>query len=85
VIVIVGFIVVRSLLILIVSVDRKIFAAMSSVLHITLCILVRLYVMLLIRYIHIVISPYMFVTVYIVYLNRRTRYYIKIGFVIIIL
>lgn len=78
-------VVVGSLLILVVSVDGKIFAAISSVLHITLCVLVRLYVILIIRYIHIVISPYIFMTVYLVYLNGRTRFYIKIGFIIIVL
>lgn len=75
----------RSLLLLITSVDRKIFAAMSSVLHITLCVLVRLYVILMIRYMHIILSPYIFITIYIVYVLSRTRFYIKIGLLMIVL
>lgn len=82
---ILGIVVVGSLIMLLVSMDGKIFAAMSSVLHITLCVLVRLYIILIIRYIHIVISPYMFITVYLMYLSRGTRFYMKIRFIIIIL
>lgn len=78
-------VVIRSLLILITSVDGKIFAAISSVLHITLCVLVGLYIILMIRYIHIVISPYIFMTVYLIYLNGGTRFYMKMGVTIIIL
>jgi hypothetical protein len=78
-------VVIRSLLMLMISVDGKIFAAISSVLHITLCVLVGLYIILIIRYIHIVISPYIFITVYLMYLNRGTRFYMKIGVIMIIL
>lgn len=85
VIMIIGVVVLGSMIRLILSQDRKLYAAISSVLHITLCILVGLYVMLLIRYIHIVLSPLMFMTVYICYVLMRSRYYIKNGVLIIVL
>lgn len=78
-------IVLGSLLRLLLSIDGKLFAAISSVLHITLCVLVGLYVMIIIRYIHVILSPYIFITVYIIYITGRTRFYMKMGFIIIIL
>lgn len=66
-------------------VDGKAFAAYSSVLHITICVVLRIIVMLLVRYIHIVISPLMFITVYIAYRVSRSRFYIKMGLIMMIL
>lgn len=66
-------------------VDGKRFAAYSSVLHMTICVIVRLVVILLVRYIHIVISPLIFITVYIRYVMSGSRIYIKLGVIIIIL
>jgi len=66
-------------------VDRKAFAAYSSVLHMTICVIVGLVVMLLIGYIHIIISPLMFITVYMAYVISRSRFYAKVGLIIIIL
>lgn len=66
-------------------IDRKGFAAYSSVLHMTLCVVVGLYIMLLIGYIHIVLSPLIFITVYIIYVISGSRFYIKSGVIILIL
>jgi len=81
----VGVIVVISVVIIIGVVDGKAFAAYSSVLHITICVLVGLLVILLVRYIHIVLSPLMFITVYMTYVSSGSRFYLKIGFMIIVL
>jgi len=85
VLILVGVIVVISLYSILTIVDGKRFAAYSSVLHITSCVLVRLVIMLLVRYIHIVISPLIFMTVYICYMNSGSRYFSKIGFLVIVL
>lgn len=66
-------------------VDGKAFAAYSSVLHMTMCVVLGIIVMLLVGYIHIVISPLIFITIYIVYEMSRSRFYLKIGLIIIIL
>lgn len=81
----IGFVVLGSLVRLMLSQDGKLYAAMSSVLHITLCVLVRLYVIILIGYMHIVLSPIMFMTVYICYVIIGSRYYIKLRVMIILL
>merc|ERR1719220_2888352 len=49
------------------------------------CVLVRLVIMLLVRYIHIVISPLIFMTVYICYMNSGSRYFSKIRFLVMVL
>jgi len=66
-------------------VDGKGFAAYSSVLHMTICVIVGLYVILLVGYIHIVLSPLIFMTVYITYMISGSRFYLKSGIVILIL
>ena len=65
--------------------DGKAFAAYSSVLHITMCVIVGLIVILLVRYMHIIISPLIFITVYIAYGVNRSRFYLKMGIMIIVL
>lgn len=66
-------------------VDGKRFAAYSSVLHMTLCIVLRLYIIILVRYIHIVLSPLIFITVYIIYNLSGSRFYLKSGILMLIL
>lgn len=66
-------------------VDRKAFAAYSSVLHMTMCVILRLVIILLVRYMHIVISPLIFMTVYIVYRASGSRFYLKIGLMMMVL
>jgi len=66
-------------------VDGKGFAAYSSVLHMSLCVIFRLVLMLLVRYIHIMLSPLMFMTVYMRYVISGSRFYLKIGLLIIVL
>merc|ERR1711990_168798 len=85
ILILVRVIVVISLYSILTIVDGKRFAAYSSVLHMTSCVLVRLVIMLLVGYIHIVISPLMFMTVYICYMNSGSRYFSKIGFLVIVL
>jgi len=80
-----GIVVLISVMVIYSIVDRKGFAAYSSVLHITLCIIVRLYIILLIGYIHIVLSPLIFITIYIIYVLSGSRFYIKSGLIILIL
>merc|ERR1711933_600975 len=60
-------------------------AAYSSVLHISLCVIFRLVLMLLVGYIHIILSPLMFITVYIRYVVSGSRFYLKMGLMIIVL
>jgi len=81
----VGTIILMSVVIIYEIVDGKSFAAYSSVLHITLCVVLGLYVMILVRYIHIVLSPLMFITVYIIYNLSGSRFYMKSRIIIIIL
>lgn len=66
-------------------VDGKGFAAYSSVLHITLCVVLGLYIIILVRYMHIVLSPLIFITVYIMYNISGSRFYIKSGVIMLIL
>jgi len=65
--------------------DRKSFIAYSSVLHISCCVLVLIVIMIYIGYIHIVLSPLIFVLVYNMYMYSRSRYYIKIRIIVLIL
>jgi len=66
-------------------IDGKRFAAYSSVLHISLCVIFRLVLILLVRYIHIILSPLIFITVYIRYVINGSRFYLKMGLLIIVL
>jgi hypothetical protein len=66
-------------------IDRKSFAAYSSVLHMTLCVIIGLVVMLLVGYMHIVLSPLMFITIYKRYNVSGSRFYIKLRLMIMIL
>merc|ERR1712079_732987 len=66
-------------------VDRKGFAAYSSVLHISLCVIFGLLVMLLVGYIHIILSPLMFITVYKMYSLSGSRFYVKMRLMIMVL
>lgn len=75
--------VIRGIIILNV-VDGKLFAAYSSVLHMSLCVIVNLYVIILMRYIHIIISPLIFISIYISYNSSGSRFYIKLGLIIIV-
>lgn len=82
---IIGVLVLMSAFVILSVVDRKRFAAYSSVLHMSLCVLFRLTLMLLVGYIHIMLSPLMFITVYMRYTVSRSRFYIKIGVLMIVL
>jgi len=66
-------------------IDRKGFAAYSSVLHMSMCVIFGLVVILLVGYIHIVLSPLIFITVYGIYIMSGSRFYLKMGVLIIIL
>jgi len=66
-------------------IDGKRFAAYSSVLHMSLCVIFRLVLILLVRYIHIVLSPLIFITVYMGYVVSRSRFYMKIRLLIMML
>jgi len=66
-------------------IDGKGFAAYSSVLHITMCVIIGLYIILLVGYIHIVLSPLMFITVYMMYIVSGSRFYLKSRVVILVL
>jgi len=66
-------------------IDGKRFAAYSSVLHISLCVIFGLVLMLLVRYIHIILSPLIFITVYMRYAVSGSRFYLKIGLLMIVL
>jgi len=83
--IIVGLLVLMSAVVIISVVDGKGFAAYSSVLHISLCVIFGLVLMLLVGYIHIVLSPLMFITVYIGYVVSGSRFYLKMGLIIIVL
>lgn len=76
---------VMSVVIIIGVIDGKRFAAYSSVLHMSMCVIFRLIVILLVGYIHIVLSPLIFITVYGIYIMSRSRFYLKIGVLMIIL
>jgi len=84
-IIIVGLLVLMSAVVIISVIDSKRFAAYSSVLHISLCVIFGLVLILLVGYIHIVLSPLMFITVYIRYVVSGSRFYLKIGLIMIVL
>merc|ERR1712003_441813 len=84
-IIMVGLLVLISAAIIISIIDGKGFAAYSSVLHISLCVIFRLVLILLVRYIHIMLSPLMFITVYIGYVVSGSRFYLKMGLLIMVL
>lgn len=77
--------VVFSLSYIIATLDGKRFAAYSSVLHMTLCVIVGIIVILLVGYIHIILSPLIFMSIYIIYVISGSRFYIKGRIIIIIL
>lgn len=81
----VGLLVLMSAVVIISVIDGKGFAAYSSVLHISLCVIFGLVLILLVGYIHIVLSPLMFITVYIGYMISGSRFYLKMGLIIIVL
>merc|ERR1719159_1537650 len=83
--IIVGLLVLISAVVIISVIDGKRFAAYSSVLHISLCVIFGLVLMLLVGYIHIVLSPLIFITVYIGYVISGSRFYLKIGLIMIVL
>lgn len=84
-IILVGMIVLYSVWNLTNIIDGKGFAAYSSVIHITCCVILRLIVMLLVGYIHIVLSPLMFMTIYLRYMLSGNRIYTKSGLIILVL
>merc|ERR1712157_591941 len=83
--IIVGLLVLMSAVVIISVVDGKGFAAYSSVLHMSLCVIFGLILMLLVGYIHIILSPLIFITVYMRYVISGSRFYLKIGLLIIVL
>lgn len=84
-IILVRLLVIMSALVMLGVVDGKGFAAYSSVLHISLCVIFRLLLMLLVGYMHIVLSPLMFMTIYKIYNMNGSRFYMKMGLLIMIL
>jgi len=84
-IIVVGLLVLMSAVVIISVIDGKGFAAYSSVLHISLCVVFRLVLILLVRYIHIILSPLIFITVYIRYVVSGSRFYLKIGLLMMVL
>jgi len=74
-----------SVVVIVGVIDRKSFAAYSSVLHMSMCVIFGLVVILLVGYIHIVLSPLMFITVYRMYVISGSRFYLKMGVLMIIL
>merc|ERR1712157_9966 len=82
---IVRLLVLMSAVVIINVIDGKGFAAYSSVLHMSLCVIFGLVLMLLVGYIHIVLSPLMFITVYIGYVISGSRFYLKIGLIMMVL
>jgi len=83
--IIVRVVLLMSVIVMYSVVDGKRFAAYSSVLHMTICVVVRLYVILLVGYMHIVLSPLMFITVYMMYVISGSRFYLKSGVLILVL
>lgn len=69
--------VVMSLIAMISSLDRKTVVAYSSVLHMTLTVFLTLVLFMLGRLIHVVVSPIIFILVYVRYLMNGSRYYIN--------
>jgi len=84
-IMIVGLLVLISTVVITSVIDGKGFAAYSSVLHISLCVVFRLMLILLVRYIHIILSPLIFITVYMRYVISGSRFYLKMGLLIMVL
>jgi NADH:ubiquinone oxidoreductase subunit 4 (subunit M) len=84
-ILIVRVVLVISVLVIMSVIDRKGFAAYSSVLHISLCVIFGLLVMLLVGYIHIVLSPLIFITVYKMYNLSGSRFYMKVRLMMMVL
>merc|ERR1712157_89643 len=84
-VIMVRLLVLMSAVVIIGVIDGKRFAAYSSVLHMSLCVIFGLVLILLVGYIHIVLSPLIFITVYIRYVINGSRFYLKIGLIIIIL
>jgi NADH-ubiquinone oxidoreductase chain 4 len=74
-----------SVVVIIVVIDRKGFAAYSSVLHISICVIFGLIVIILVGYIHIILSPLIFMTVYKIYSCSGSRLYLKSGLLMMIL
>merc|ERR1712003_301444 len=83
--IIVRLLVLISAVVIISVIDGKGFAAYSSVLHISLCVIFGLVLMLLVGYIHIILSPLIFITVYMGYVISGSRFYLKMGLIIIVL
>merc|ERR1712174_92618 len=83
--IIVGLLVLMSAVVILNVVDGKRFAAYSSVLHMSLCVIFGLVLILLVGYIHIMLSPLIFITVYIRYVVSGSRFYLKMGLLIIVL
>lgn len=84
-VILVGSLMTISTFVIMSVIDGKGFAAYSSVLHMTMCVIFRLYVILLVRYMHVVLSPLMFMTVYMIYLSSGSRFYMKSRIMILIL
>jgi len=85
IVILLGVVVFYSVINIISIIDGKGFAAYSSVLHMTCCILLGLIIILLVGYMHIVLSPLIFITVYLRYVMSGSRTYIKSGLIMIIL
>merc|ERR1712157_210377 len=83
--IIVGLLVLISAVVIISVIDGKGFAAYSSVLHMSLCVIFGLILILLVGYMHIILSPLIFMTVYIGYVVSGSRFYLKMGLIIIVL
>merc|ERR1712003_431813 len=83
--IIVRLLVLISAVVIINVIDGKGFAAYSSVLHISQCVIFGLVLILLIGYMHIVLSPLIFITVYMGYVVSGSRFYLKIGLIIMVL
>merc|ERR1712174_177072 len=84
-IMIVRLLILMSAVVIISVIDGKGFAAYSSVLHISLCVIFGLVLILLVGYMHIVLSPLIFITVYMGYVFSGSRFYLKIGLIMIVL
>jgi len=70
---------------MLVSVDGKVVVAYSSVSHMTLCIIAALVIRFYIGYMHIVISPLIFLLIYISYQISGSRYYKSLGLITMVL
>jgi len=70
---------------ILVIMDRKSFIAYSSVLHISCCVVMALVLIIYMGYIHIVLSPLIFIIVYQRYINSGSRYLIKLRLLVLFL